>query len=204
MKQLVIIGSGAFSREVLSWAKDIQTYDNILIAVTPEYYNNKSDVHNLDDLLNSNVPYEYVIAIANPVAKQTILDNYGHLISSWATLIHPNVIITDKSSVKIGVGTIICANSILTTNITIGAHVHLNLASTVGHDTFIGNYVTTAPAVNISGNNIIEYGVYFGTNSCTREKLFIASNSVIGMGAVVVKDILESGVYVGNPARKMK
>lgn len=29
-------------------------------------------------------------------------------------------------------------------------------------------------------------------------------NAVIGMGAVVVKDILEPGIYTGDPAKKLK
>ena len=48
------------------------------------------------------------------------------------------------------------------------------------------------------GNN-----VSIGTNA-TILPVSIADNTVIGAGAVVTKDILEPGIYAGNPARKIR
>ena len=48
------------------------------------------------------------------------------------------------------------------------------------------------------GNN-----VSIGTNA-TILPVKICDNVVIGAGSVVTKDITESGVYVGNPARKIR
>ena len=48
------------------------------------------------------------------------------------------------------------------------------------------------------GNN-----VSIGSNA-TILPIEICDNVVIGAGAVVTKNIVESGVYVGNPAKKMK
>jgi UDP-3-O-[3-hydroxymyristoyl] glucosamine N-acyltransferase len=68
----------------------------------------------------------------------------------------------------------------------------------------LGDFVTTAPNVNISGNVTIKDGVYLGTASCVKEKLTICEDVVLGMKASVVKDITESGIYVGIPAKKIK
>jgi len=46
--------------------------------------------------------------------------------------------------------------------------------------------------------------VYFGTNSSVREKISICDNVVVGLNAGVVKNITESGIYVGVPAKKIK
>lgn len=48
------------------------------------------------------------------------------------------------------------------------------------------------------GNN-----VSIGTNA-TILPVKIVDNVVIGAGAVVTKDIIEAGIYVGNPAKKIK
>ena len=48
------------------------------------------------------------------------------------------------------------------------------------------------------GNN-----VSIGTNA-TILPVKIADNVVIGAGSVVTKDILEPGIYAGNPARKLR
>ncbi len=50
---------------------------------------------------------------------------------------------------------------------------------------------------------IIGNHVSIGTNA-TILPVSIVDNVVIGAGAVVTKDILEPGVYVGNPAKKLK
>ena len=104
----------------------------------------------------------------------------------------------------IGEGSIITSGVIITCNVKIGMHVQLNLNTTIGHDNIIKNYVTTAPAVNISGSCCIGQNVYLGTGALVREDINIVKNSIIGMGSVVVKNIDESGTYVGNPAKKIK
>jgi acetyltransferase-like isoleucine patch superfamily enzyme len=45
--------------------------------------------------------------------------------------------------------------------------------------------------------------VYIGSNA-TILPVTICDDVVIGAGAVVTKDICESGTYIGNPARKLK
>ena len=105
------------------------------------------------------------------------------------------------TNIEIGEGSVICAGSILTTNIKIGKHSHLNLLTTIGHDTVVGDYFTTAPGAKISGNCNIGECVYFGTNSSVREKITICDNVTIGLNGGVVKNINKSGIYVGVPTR---
>ena len=52
-------------------------------------------------------------------------------------------------------------------------------------------------------NTKIGNNVSIGSNA-TILPIEICDNVVIGAGAVVTKNIVESGVYVGNPAKKMK
>ena len=49
----------------------------------------------------------------------------------------------------------------------------------------------------------IGHHVSIGTNS-TILPITIADNVVIGAGSVVTKDILQPGIYAGNPARKLR
>ena len=46
--------------------------------------------------------------------------------------------------------------------------------------------------------------MYFGSNASVRQGISICSDVTIGMGGTVVKSINESGVYVGNPASKLR
>ena len=109
----------------------------------------------------------------------------------------------DKN-IKIGEGSFIGANSILTTNIKIGKHAILNRGNQIGHDTIIGDYFSAMPGAIISGNVRIYDCVYVGTNSSVKEKISIHSLSTIGMNGCVTKNIKQPGTYIGVPAKQIK
>jgi len=195
-----IIGNGGFGREVFySMTKEEQI--NTVFFVEDEYYD-KSQDNTLPLSKFNKDEYEVVIAIGNSTVRENIVKKLP-TDTKYFTHIHPSVQIY-SSDVKIGVGSIICGGSILTTNIKIGKHSHLNLLTTIGHDNVIGDYFTTAPGAKISGNCNIGNHVYFGTNSSIREKITICDNVTIGLNSGVVKDINEKGVYVGLPVKKIK
>jgi acetyltransferase-like isoleucine patch superfamily enzyme len=90
------------------------------------------------------------------------------------------------------------------TVIIIGKHGLLNRGNHIGHDCKIGNYFSMMPGSIVSGNVKIHDCVYMGTNSSIKEKTSIHSLVTIGMGSAVIKNINESGTYVGVPSKKIK
>ena len=120
----------------------------------------------------------------------------------FAILIDPSVILSEE--VKIEEGSIICAGTILTVDIHIGKHVIINKHCTIGHDAKLDNFVTLYPSVTVSGNVHIEECVEMGAGSLIIQRLYVGAKSIVGAGAVVVKNITGSGTYVGVPARKIK
>ncbi|NQY67901.1 MAG: transferase, partial [Flavobacteriales bacterium] len=145
--------------------------------------------------------YSVIVSISDVVKRKKIVESLPKN-TSYATLIHPSVVMSEW--VEIGAGTIITAGCILTCNIKIGEHSQLNLHTTIGHDTTLGDYFTSAPGAKISGGCVIGNQVYIATNASIKHLLNICSNTTIGMGGVVLKDIEEPGVYVGNPIRKLR
>ena len=147
---------------------------------------------------------ECLIAVGNPVIRNKIYQKLKDDKNvSFPNLIHKSAIF-DSRYVQLGEGNIICPNTSITTNIKIGNFVHINLNCTIGHDTVIEDFVTCSPASNISGNVKIGQLSYLGTNCIIIEKKTIIENVTIGAGCVIVKDLLESGTYVGIPAKKIK
>ena len=195
-----IIGAGGFGREVY-WGLDMMERVNTVFFVDDMYWDD-SDEKILP--LSSFDPnkYEVVVAIGDPTLRSELINRLPKD-TKYFTYIHPSVQILG-GDVSIGEGSIICAGSILTTNIKIGKHAHLNLHTTIGHDCIIDDYFTTAPGVKISGNCNIGKRVYFGTNSSVREKINIMDDVTVGLNSGVVKHINESGVYVGLPSKKIK
>ena len=118
-----------------------------------------------------------------------------------------NVVVMDE--VQIGPGAVLCPFVTLTSNIRIGHHFHANLYSYVEHDCVIGDFVTFAPGVHCNGNVVVEDHAYIGTGAILRqgkpgEPLVIGRGAVVGMGAVVTKNVAPGTTVVGNPARVME
>jgi sugar O-acyltransferase (sialic acid O-acetyltransferase NeuD family) len=207
-KKVCIYGIGGFGREVLCCIIDsikgtsIAIEDIACFMVDDEYFIE-------DKILGINViPFSkfnasalnVVVAIGNPELRKKMVEKLPPN-TSFATIIHPNVVMSKW--VEIGEGSVITAGSILTCNIKIGKHAHLNLQTTIGHDCVIGDYFTSAPSVNISGNCTLGECVYLGTKAATREKINICDRVTIGMGGIVLKDITEAGTYIGSPVKKL-
>jgi len=195
-----IIGAGGFGREVF-WSLTPIERNNTVFFVNDEYWDN-SDPNILPLSLFETDKYEIIVAIGDSFARKNVIESLPKS-TKFFTHIHPSVQILGEN-VEVGEGSIICAGSILTTNIKIGKHSHLNLQTTVGHDTVIGDFFTTAPGAKISGNCTIGDRVYVGTNASIREKIRICDDVTIGLNAGVVKNIYEQGVYGGTPCKKLK
>ena len=192
-----LIGAGGFSREIKSHIGD----STIKCFVDDQYWKENNEYIFPLSQFNPN-EYEVIIAVGDPKIRFDISQRLPKE-TKYFTFIHPSAQILGND-VKIGKGSIICAGCILTTNIVIGDHAHLNLQTTIGHDCEIGNYFTTAPGAKISGNCKIYDCVYIGTNASIKEKIFIHSFATVGLNAGVVKHIEDSGIYIGTPAKKIK
>ena len=149
-------------------------------------------------------PEEYmmIVAVADSKDRAEVVSKLPKE-TKYFTFIHPSVHIMDDN-IEIGHGSFIGANSILTTNIKLGNHTLLNRGNHIGHDSVAGNFFSMMPCAVIGGNVTLGDNVYLGSCSNVREKINVNSNVVIGMNAAVVKDIEESGTYIGVPAKKLK
>lgn len=143
---------------------------------------------------------EYVIAIGNPYVREKISNE---LPVKWYTAIHPTAVISSLD-VEIGEGTVIMANAVVNPSARIGKHCIINTGAIVEHDNILEDYVHLSPNVTLAGIVKVGKSTHIGAGSCTKQVLNIASDCIIGAGSVIVKDITESGTYVGVPARKIK
>jgi sugar O-acyltransferase (sialic acid O-acetyltransferase NeuD family) len=201
-----IFGSGGFANEVLLLADDCDTKISAFVSLSPAGNSKIEEIQ--DDNFSPNEKFQAFIAVGSSEIRKKIYEDLrkrfqGNVI--FPKLIHPTSRIMGlKSDSFVGEGSIICANCVLTSNIKLGSFSQINLQSTIGHDTEIGDFFTASPGVNISGSCKIQDSVYFGTNSCVREKIHIAANVTVGCGAAVVSNINEPGIYAGVPARRIK
>ena len=108
--------------------------------------------------------------------------------------------------VKIGddveIGSHTCIDRGALSDTVIGDHTKINNLCHIAHNNMIGRNVTITGCVNLSGGNTIEDNVWIAPNSSVRGYIHIGEHSIIGMGAVVTKDVPPFETWVGNPAHK--
>ena len=212
MKELIIVGASGFGREVAWLVERINkvspTWDLLgFIDDNDQLQNTCINGYKVlgktDDVAEFPDVY-YVCAVGASKTREKII---GRLVDinpdiRFATLIDPSV---ERSElIEIGAGTVICAHTIMTVNITIGDHVIINLDCTIGHDAVLEDYVTLYPSVNVSGATHIGRGTELGTGMQIIQGKTIGEYSIVGAGAVVVKDIPDKCTAVGSPAKAIK
>lgn len=211
MKDIVVIGSGGFSKQVIEIIEQLN-------LINPEYKllgiidDNKSLVGTkvlgyevIGDTdyikqLSKQQKIQGVIAIADGEIKERISRKLTDV--QWINLIHPSAVVSKYT--KLGHGNIICAGVVINPESKIGNHSHINIGSTLGHDVLMSDYVTVMPGSRISGNVTLKSKSMVGTGATIIQGLIIEENVVLGAGTVVTKNTEPNYVYVGVPAKEKK
>lgn len=199
-KPLVVIGAGGFAREAFSWLPPEYQVEAFYSNLGPPQNSmfGVPVIRDLDGMSGS----EFLVAIGEPQAKKKLWEMaISRGLFPCDPIIHPTA--TVGRDCRMGRGSILCPQSVVTTNVSIGVCFLLNLGATIGHDCEVADFVTVSPGANVSGGVVLGEASYIGTNSCIREKVFIGADSTVGMGSVVVKTVSNGMTVVGNPARQM-
>lgn len=209
MKPLVILGSGGQAREI-AWLiednnKDYREWE-LLGFISNDRENTKNSYPLLGDdewLLERNAPIYAICAVGDPFLRERIVKKLeGNKNILFPTVLSKRAICADSS--VFGTGTVICAGSIVTTDVRMGDFVICNPGCVVSHDSVIGDYVTMNAGVRISGNVSVGRRSYIGVNACTIQGIAIGEDAVIGAGATVINDIPGHCTAVGVPAKVIK
>jgi len=209
--QIVVVGAGGFGREALDVAQAMQAEDST-IEVLGVVDDAPSEV-NLGRLDARGVPYlgtitqwlemnrsaGYVIGIGSPAVRQSVAARFDRQGRTAHTLVHPSAQL--GSAISIGDGTVICAAAVISTNVILGRHVHLNPNCTVGHDTSLGDFVSVNPAAVISGDCRVDDGVLVGANATILQGLNVGERALVGAAACVIRSVIPGAVVKGIPAK---
>lgn len=208
LKDIAIVGAGGLGKEMAVLIHQIN--QNELIWNVVGYYDDlifkgkKVAGHlvlgTVDDLNKIDYPLCVVLAVGDPVVKFDLITKIKNPHITFPILIHPTAGL--GLGIELGDGTIITAGCQLTIDIKTGAHVLINLNSTIGHDVSIGNFSCIMPGVHLSGFVNVEDQVLIGTGASVLQHLCIRSGARVGAGAIVTKNVESKSTVKGVPAKK--
>lgn len=206
-RKVIIVGAGGFGREVLTWILDSKgTFPSLDVIgfIDDETYALKGYTYDLP-IITSIQDYQpepevsLVMGIGSPKIKETVAELLEARGAKFFSFIHRTSIV--GSNVFLGKGCVLCPNSILTCDVTLGDFVTINCFSGAGHDASIGSFSTLSAHVDITGFAKVGKGVFFGSRATVLPKVQIEDNAVIGAGSVVIKNVKKGTTVFGNPAK---
>ncbi|WP_252259376.1 acetyltransferase [Erythrobacter aurantius] len=210
---LGVYGAGGFGREVIPVLSQYaaqnhapESWQTVFIDDAPAgSLVGKYQVMRLDEFARCEAASrEAVLAVGSGAVRQVLADKCRAAGVPVGSLVAPNAMILDN--VELGKGAVLCPFSMVTSDTRIGELFQANIYAYIAHDCVVGDRVTLAPGAKVNGNVHIADDVYIGTGAVIRpgkpgEPLIIGAGAVIGMGAVVTRNVPEGATVVGNPAR---
>lgn len=215
MKNLVILGGSGIGMIAASVAQDLGIYNvlGFLNDFVPKgtsigKYKQIPVIGETKDLDKYLKDSETLVFIAY-VGMQQEEDTFNKIINlnipteKLATLIHPTAIIP-KGFCKIGNGVLMSPLTQLSPDTTLEDNCILLPNSFVGHDSTLKQFAHIATNGVIGANVVVGKAVHIGSNATIREKINIGDFSLIGAGSVVLSDVPDNAIVVGNPARVLR
>jgi acetyltransferase EpsM len=120
----------------------------------------------------------------------------------WATVVDPRAAVAEGA--RIAAGCYVGPFAVVEHGAHIGAHTMLRGGAYVSHDVSIGAFGFVGSNATLLGRTACALGVHVGSNAVCREGTRVGDYAVIGIGAVVVDDVLAGSVVAGNPARTVR
>jgi len=200
---LVIIGGGGLAREFHDIVEAINA--NEALAGNPRAWDflgfvdasvagdtrvtSRGPVLGGDEIL-SQLPADtrFIVAIANTTIRARVAAHAEAQGFTPAVLVHPNAQVGSRS-VVLGPGTVVAANAILTTDVSVGRHVHIDRGVLIGHDCVLGDFVSVYPAAVIAGTVTMGAGSPFPSNAPVFQRLSIGAHAFGASGALAIRPV---------------
>lgn len=150
-----------------------------------------------------------IVTIGNNRMRGRLANHLTEIGFDLINAIHPTAIIPHKAS--IGRGVIIGSGVNLYVNPIIGNNVFIGPGVIVSHDTVVGDNVLLSVGSVIGARVDIERDAFIGAGATVmppgwgkEARLRIGENALVGVGAVVIKDVPPNAVVVGVPAKILR
>lgn len=210
MKQLIIIGAGGYGREIFDFAHDCKGYeeDFIIKGFIDENMDALKGYVGYPAILGKVSDYKpekddvFICAIGSVAPKKNVCEMILAKGGKFITLISNRAYVSANNT-RIGKGCLICPDSRIHCDVTIGDFVTLQPNAVLGHDVKVGNWCHINDYADCGGATHIEDEVTIHTHSFILPGFTVGRGSTIGAGSIVIGNVKEGVVMFGNPAKPL-
>jgi len=212
MRDLLLIGAGGIARETADAVGAINAVHptwNLLGYLDDDLAKQGTIVSGLPvlgpiDAVGEHPDAAVVLCTVRPdnyVSRKAIAGRLELDEARYATIVHPSATIGASSIV--GAGSVLLAHVDVTVDVVIGCHVMVMPQVVLPHDVRVDDYVTIASGVRVGGGTHLAECAYIGASATIRQDLSVGERALVGMAAVVTRDVPSERMWFGTPARDM-
>jgi sugar O-acyltransferase (sialic acid O-acetyltransferase NeuD family) len=208
--EIILIGGGGHCKSCIDVIETENKFQIIGIIDVPEKLGQKILGYKIigsdDNILDfAKQGYNFLITVGHLGNSNLRIKLYDTVIENGGLLpiiISPFAHVSRHSNIL--QGSIIMHFALIHADAQIGENCIINNKALIEHDVVIENNTHIATSALINGNCFIGNNCLVGSGAVLKQASKVCQNTIIGAGAVITNDIIESGVYVGSPAKKIK
>lgn len=129
---------------------------------------------------------------------EKIKDAGGHL----PVIISPTAHVSSHATIE--EGSIIMHQAFVNAAASIGKACIINSKALIEHEVKVNDFCHISTAACINGQVNIGACCFIGSNTVIGNNLSVVENTLVAAGSQVLKNINKSGIYIGNPLRKIR
>lgn len=210
MKPIIFIGGGGHCISCIDVVEQTAEYEIIGILDIPEKVGSHvlgypviGTDNDIEQFIES-CPYFLITVgqIKSANLRQRLFENVKNIGGCLPVIISPNAHVSKHASID--EGTIIMHQVLVNAGAKIGMGCIINSKALIEHEVVIGDFCHVSTASCINGQVIVGSNSFVGSNTVVGNNIHITDNTIIAAGSQVLKNISLSGVYIGNPLRKIR
>ena len=209
MKNLILIGGGGHCKSVIEATESSREYNILgILDISDNVGKSICGVkvigtdNNIVDFLKEAF---FIISVGyiknDDLLRQILFDKIKSYGGNFATVIASTASVSKLSYIE--EGTVVMHQSCINADVKIGKNCIINTFANIEHDVQIGDFSHVSTGAMVNGGVTIGKSVIIGSQSTIKQGISISDNTFIGASSYVNRNIIESGVYVGIPVRKI-
>ncbi len=211
MDKAIIIGAGTYGAVYSEYLSETKKYKIIGFLDDDKSKLGKlingikviGNVSELEKLSAIEGSLSVFIPIGNNKIRNRIIEYSRTLNHKTPCFIHPSA--TIHSNVKIGNTVYVLPGTQIMPFVTIEENVMISMGVNIAHHSILRANCFVSQGSNVGASITIEQNSFLGIGSTIMTGVKnVGNNSIIGAGSVIIKDVPDNAVVVGNPGRIIK